>query len=89
MTRRRTPASPCLSPADSASSARISPSGSSSSARDVTVVDSLVPELGGNRFNIAPVEDRVRVSTDDLRDVAAVDELVEGTGGRLLRRPVK
>jgi UDP-glucose 4-epimerase len=45
---------------------------------DVTVVDSLVPELGGNRFNIAPVEDRVRVSTADLRDTAAIEELVEG-----------
>jgi UDP-glucose 4-epimerase len=44
----------------------------------VTVVDSLVPELGGNPFNLAPVEDRVRVSTADLRDTAAVDELVQG-----------
>jgi UDP-glucose 4-epimerase len=43
---------------------------------DVTVVDSLVPELGGNRFNLAPVEGRVRVSTADLRDGAA--DLVEG-----------
>jgi UDP-glucose 4-epimerase len=42
----------------------------------VTVVDSLVPELGGNRFNLAPVEGRVRVSTADLRDGA--DDLVEG-----------
>jgi UDP-glucose 4-epimerase len=45
---------------------------------EVTVVDSLVPELGGNRFNLAPVEDRVRVSSADLRDTAAVDGLVEG-----------
>jgi UDP-glucose 4-epimerase len=44
---------------------------------DVTVVDSLVPELGGNRFNLAPVEVRVNVSTADLRNTA-VDELVEG-----------
>jgi UDP-glucose 4-epimerase len=44
----------------------------------VTVVDSLIPELGGNRFNIGPVEDRVQVSTADLREGAAVDELVEG-----------
>jgi UDP-glucose 4-epimerase len=43
---------------------------------DVTVVDSLVPELGGNRFNLAPVEGRVRVSTADLRDGA--DNLVDG-----------
>jgi UDP-glucose 4-epimerase len=45
---------------------------------EVTVVDSLIPELGGNRFNLAEVEDRVRVSTADLRDAAALDELVEG-----------
>jgi UDP-glucose 4-epimerase len=45
---------------------------------EVTVVDNLIPELGGNRFNIAPVKDRVRVSTADLRDTDAVDELVEG-----------
>jgi UDP-glucose 4-epimerase len=45
---------------------------------DVTVVDSLLPELGGNRFNLAAVEDRVRVSTGDLRDGSAVDGLVEG-----------
>jgi UDP-glucose 4-epimerase len=44
----------------------------------VTVVDSLVPELGGNRFNLAPVDDKVRASTADLRDTAAVDDLVEG-----------
>lgn len=45
---------------------------------EVTVVDSLVPELGGNRFNIAPVEGRVEVSTDDLRDRDAVVRLVDG-----------
>jgi UDP-glucose 4-epimerase len=45
---------------------------------DVTVVDSLVPELGGNRFNIAPVEDRIAVSTTDLRDEAELDALVDG-----------
>ena len=45
---------------------------------EVTIVDSLVPELGGNRFNLAPVDDRVHVSTADLRDTTAVEELVEG-----------
>jgi UDP-glucose 4-epimerase len=45
---------------------------------EVTVVDSLVPDLGGNPFNLAPVEDRLQVSYADLRDTAAVDELVEG-----------
>ena len=43
---------------------------------DVTVIDSLIPELGGNRFNLAPVEGRIRVSTADLRDRDAVARLV-------------
>ena len=34
----------------------------------VTLVDSLVPEYGGNRFNIQGIEDRVRVNISDVRD---------------------
>jgi UDP-glucose 4-epimerase len=34
----------------------------------VTLVDSLVPEYGGNRFNIGGLEDRVRVNISDVRD---------------------
>jgi len=34
----------------------------------VTLVDSLVPEYGGNRFNIDGLEDRVRVNISDVRD---------------------
>ena len=45
---------------------------------DVTVVDSLIPELGGNRFNVAPVERRIQVSTADVRDREAVARLVPG-----------
>jgi UDP-glucose 4-epimerase len=45
---------------------------------DVTVVDSLIPELGGNRFNVAPVEGRIEVSTADLRDDDAIARLVPG-----------
>ena len=33
----------------------------------VTLVDSLVPEYGGNRFNIQGIEDRVRVNISDVR----------------------
>jgi UDP-glucose 4-epimerase len=43
---------------------------------DVTIVDALVPDLGGNRFNIAPIEDRVRVEITDLRDQSKVEKLV-------------
>jgi UDP-glucose 4-epimerase len=34
----------------------------------VTLVDSLVAEYGGNRFNIQGIEDRVRVNISDVRD---------------------
>jgi UDP-glucose 4-epimerase len=44
----------------------------------VTVVDSLVPELGGNPFNLAPVEGRAEISHADLRETDAVEELVAG-----------
>ena len=44
----------------------------------VTVVDSLVPETGGNPFNIEPVQDHPRLSvrTVDVRDVLAMERLV-------------
>jgi UDP-glucose 4-epimerase len=45
---------------------------------EVTVADSLVPDLGGNRFNVDPVQDRVRVSVADVRDADAVVQLVRG-----------
>ncbi|MHB1627512.1 MAG: NAD-dependent epimerase/dehydratase family protein [Bacilli bacterium] len=35
---------------------------------DVTLVDSLIPEYGGNMFNIHGIEDRVRVNISDVRD---------------------
>lgn len=34
----------------------------------VTLVDSLVPEYGGNRFNIHGIENRLRVNISDVRD---------------------
>lgn len=45
---------------------------------EVSVVDSLVPDLGGNLFNLAPVEGRVAVHELDLRDTDAVEKLVGG-----------
>ena len=44
----------------------------------VTIVDSLIPETGGNPFNIEPVQDHVRLSvrTVDVRDVLAMERLV-------------
>jgi UDP-glucose 4-epimerase len=34
----------------------------------VTLVDSLIPEYGGNLFNIAGIENKVRVNISDVRD---------------------
>jgi UDP-glucose 4-epimerase len=45
---------------------------------DVTVVDALIEEHGGNRFNLEPVRDRLRLEIADLRDRPALDDLVAG-----------
>ena len=44
----------------------------------VTLVDSLIPEYGGNAFNIAGVEDKVRVNISDVRDEHSMKYLVQG-----------
>jgi nucleoside-diphosphate-sugar epimerase len=44
----------------------------------VTIVDSLIPEYGGNRANIADIEDRVRVDVSDVRDRAGLRDVVAG-----------
>ncbi|HEX7587141.1 MAG TPA: NAD-dependent epimerase/dehydratase family protein [Anaerolineae bacterium] len=44
----------------------------------VTLVDSLIPEYGGNRFNIEGIEDRVLVNIADVRDEYSMDYLVQG-----------
>ena len=44
----------------------------------VTLVDSLIPEYGGNLFNIAGIEDKVRVNIADVRDEYSMDYLVRG-----------
>lgn len=43
----------------------------------VTLVDSLVPEYGGNLFNISGIEDRVRVNISDVRDEYSICYLVQ------------
>jgi UDP-glucose 4-epimerase len=45
---------------------------------NVLLVDSLIPDYGGNRHNIAGIRDRVRVSLADIRDRDAVNDLVRG-----------
>ncbi len=45
---------------------------------DVTIVDSLIPEYGGNPFNIHGLESRVRVNVSDVRDRYSMNYLVQG-----------
>jgi UDP-glucose 4-epimerase len=44
----------------------------------VTLVDSLIPEYGGNLFNIAGIEDQVHVNISDVRDEHSMRYLVQG-----------
>ncbi|MGB9736930.1 MAG: NAD-dependent epimerase [Chloroflexus aggregans] len=44
----------------------------------ITLVDSLIPEYGGNLYNIAGIEDRVRVNIADVRDEYSMNYLVQG-----------
>ena len=43
----------------------------------VTLVDSLIPEYGGNLFNIHDIRDRVTVDLTDVRDAAAMSSLIK------------
>jgi UDP-glucose 4-epimerase len=43
----------------------------------VTLLDSLVPEYGGNLFNIADIESQVRVNISDVRDPHSMRRLVQ------------
>jgi UDP-glucose 4-epimerase len=45
---------------------------------EVLLVDSLIPQFGGNLANIADLGDRVRVSNADIRDVDAMRHLLAG-----------
>ena len=44
----------------------------------VTLVDSLIPEYGGNPFNIEDIRDKVTVSITDVRDQHAMTYLIQG-----------
>jgi UDP-glucose 4-epimerase len=43
----------------------------------VTALDSLIPEYGGNLFNLAGVESRIRINVSDVRDVHSMRYLVQ------------
>jgi UDP-glucose 4-epimerase len=44
----------------------------------VTLVDSLIPEYGGNLFNIHDIRDRLTVDLTDIRDASAMASLIKG-----------
>jgi UDP-glucose 4-epimerase len=45
---------------------------------EVTLIDSLIPESGGNLFNIESFRDRVQVNVSDVRDTDSMRHLVKG-----------
>jgi len=45
---------------------------------NVTILDSMIPDYGGNEFNLHPVKDRVKINFCDIRDESAVNYLVRG-----------
>lgn len=45
---------------------------------NVLLVDSLIPEYGGNLFNIKDIENKVEVNIADVRDVYSMRYLVQG-----------
>ena len=45
---------------------------------DVLLVDSLIPDSGGNLANIAAVKDRLRVNVADIRQASTMNYLVRG-----------
>lgn len=44
----------------------------------VTVLDSLIPQHGGNEFNVEPVRDALAVNISDMRDQTSLNVLVRG-----------
>lgn len=45
---------------------------------NVTLVDSLIPQYGGNSFNIGDIRDKVTVNVCDVRDPFAMEYLLQG-----------
>lgn len=43
---------------------------------NITIVDSLLPEMGGNRYNVAGIENKLNINIADLRDSFSSDILV-------------
>jgi UDP-glucose 4-epimerase len=46
---------------------------------DITVVDSLLPDYGGNRYNLEGIAEQLQVNISDVRDTHSLRYLVQGT----------
>lgn len=44
----------------------------------ITIIDSLIPEYGGNKRNIEKIKERVTINISDVRDTHAINQLVKG-----------
>lgn len=45
---------------------------------NVCIVDSMIPEYGGNLFNVEDIEDRIKINFSDVRDRHSLEYLVKG-----------
>ena len=45
---------------------------------EVSVVDSLIPEYGGNIRNIEGIRDKITINLSDIRDAFSINELIKG-----------
>lgn len=48
------------------------------SGAEVTLVDSMIPEYGGNFFNIDGIDEKVRCNISDVRDEHSMKHLIQG-----------
>src|SRR3989338_1720724 len=48
------------------------------SGAEVSIVDCLLPEGGGNLFNVDDFKSRVKINTNDIRDAKIMEDLVRG-----------
>ena len=44
----------------------------------VTVVDALLPDYGGNKFNVQQIEKEIEITIGDVRNTALIEKLVKG-----------
>ncbi len=44
---------------------------------DITLVDSMIPDYGGNLFNIEPIKDKVKINFSDVREPYSLEYLIK------------